>query len=69
MGGKAEKVELRVCARDLTSGGLGVHRMPLPNKLLLWVGDAAKREVEAVVELKATEEEEEPTEDGLLSCA
>ena len=43
--------------------------MPLPNKLLLWVGDAAKREVEAVVELKATEEEEEPTEDGLLSCA
>ena len=69
VGGKAEKVELRVCARDLTSGGLGVHRMPLPNKLLLWVGDAAKREVEAVVELKATEEEEEPTEDGLLSCA
>ena len=69
VGGKAEKVELRVCARDLTSGGLGIHRMPLPNKLLLWVGDAAKREVDAVVELKATEEEEEPTEDGLLSCA
>ena len=51
--GGTASVTLRVCARDLLDAGLGIDRQPLPNKLHVWVGDAATREAEALVELDA----------------
>ena len=52
--GAASQMSLSVCARDLLDEGLGAHRQPLPNSLMLWVGDASKRDAEVQVQLEAT---------------
>ena len=53
--GATATLTLHVCARDLLDSGLGLHRQPLPNRLHLWVGDAAHREAAAVVDLEPGE--------------
>jgi beta-glucosidase len=53
--GAAASLRLDVCARDLLGEGLGADRMPMPNTLRLWIGDASHGDAQATVALDATE--------------